>query len=348
MARVMVFVDGTWLYMNMPRLAETYGKLDYKIDYGLFPKVLGDEVAKQLRMPEVDIVRTHIFGSYPDNYDLRDEEAVLTRLDFLDMLKEEYHYEVETFPINYFGRRLRKEDRDPNDEFEPKEKCVDIALATSMLYFAAIPHAYDIAIAVVGDRDYIPVLQHVRRLGKRVAIASIKGSCAPEYADPLDAARVKDIDIIWLNDILHITELKYERHQLECQSPLHKGDRKVWTTYRPRKGKPFYCYECRKKFAEQKSAAQEEFIATTFKSEVTEEGMLEALKGFHHGYVEKLTRDRGFGFIRSEAGEQYFFHLTDLEDIEWETIEEGLKVQFSIKKKPEGTKAGAATQVRIL
>lgn len=32
MARVMVFVDGTWLYMNMPRLAETYGKPDYKID----------------------------------------------------------------------------------------------------------------------------------------------------------------------------------------------------------------------------------------------------------------------------------------------------------------------------
>src|SRR5437899_11811370 len=105
------------------------------------------------------------------------------------------------------GRRLRRQDRDPNDSFEPKEKCVDISLATSMLYFAAIPYAYDIAIGVVGDQDFKPVLQHVRRLGKRVAIASIKGCCAPEFADPADEARVKDFDIIWMDNFLDELEL---------------------------------------------------------------------------------------------------------------------------------------------
>lgn len=44
----MMFVDGTWLYMSMPRLAEDYGKQNYQVDYGLFPKVLGNEIAKQL------------------------------------------------------------------------------------------------------------------------------------------------------------------------------------------------------------------------------------------------------------------------------------------------------------
>ena len=44
-------------------------------------------------------------------------------------------------------RRLRRTDRDPNDTFEPKEKCVDIALATSMLFNAAMANAYDVAIA---------------------------------------------------------------------------------------------------------------------------------------------------------------------------------------------------------
>lgn len=249
-------------------------------------------------MPEVDIVRTHLFGSYATNYDLRDEDIVQSTLDFFDMLKEEYHYEVELFPINYRGRRLRKKDRDPADSFEVKEKCVDIALATSMLFSAAIPHAYDIAIAVIGDRDFIPVLQHVRRLGKRVAIASIKDSCAPEYADPLDAARVKDIDIIWLNDLLHELELKYERHQLECQSPLHKGDKRVWTVYRQRKGRPFYCDECKRKFADQKAAAQEEFVTITPPDEETKEGMLGATRGTYCGYIEKKWMTEGLDLLK--------------------------------------------------
>src|SRR5207237_7560217 len=101
---------------------------------------------------------------------LRDQDAVQRRIDFFSTLKEEHHYEVETYTVNYRGRRLRKADRDPKDTLDPTEKCVDISLATSMLYFAAIPYAYDIGIAVIGDQDFKPMLQHVRRLGKRVAI----------------------------------------------------------------------------------------------------------------------------------------------------------------------------------
>ncbi len=81
--------------------------------------------------------------------------------------------------------------------FEPKEKCVDIALATSMLFSAAMPNAYDVAVAVLGDQDFKPVLQSVRRLGKRVAIASIQGTCAEDLQDPRDEARVRDFKLIW-------------------------------------------------------------------------------------------------------------------------------------------------------
>ena len=52
----------------------------------------------------------------------------------------------------------------------------------------------------LGDRDFLPVLQSVRRLGKRVAIASIRGCCAGEYYDPQDQARIRDMDVIWLDD----------------------------------------------------------------------------------------------------------------------------------------------------
>jgi len=345
MAKVMVFVDGTWLYSSTPNLARDYGKSDLHIDYGLLPRALGSKVSEQLRMPEIDIVRTYLFGSTAINYDLRDDDAVEARLYFFNMLKEEFHYEVDLFPIDFRGRRIRRRDRDPNDDFEPKEKCVDIALATSLLYYAAIPHAYDIAIVVIGDRDYIPVLQYVRRLGKRVSVASIKGCCAPEYSDTLDKARVKDVDIIWLNDIIPEIELRFERQQLECESPLHVGNKRVWTTFRPRRGQPFYCDDCRRKFAQQKSEAQREFVTSTLTKEVPE-GEPELPLDRYLGEIEKMVDDKGYGFIRGENGKQYFFHITDLENIQWSEISIGRKVTFQVKREPSDDKAGAAGSVR--
>jgi cold shock CspA family protein len=264
------------------------------------------------------------------------------------MLKEEYHYELETYPINFRGRRLRRADRDPKDTFEPKEKCVDISLATSMLYFAAIPYAYDIAIAVIGDQDFKPVLQHVRRLGKRVAIASIKGSCAPEFADPTDEARVKDFDIIWLDDILHNLELKYERHQRQCEAPAHKGDRRIWTTFHPRKGQKFYCDECRAEFSRQKQQAQQEFVSSQADAVPATDSAGAAILGkLLTGVVAKKLPEKGYGFIHAADGKDYFFHLTDLlPGLEFEGVQEGAALEFEVKREPGMDKAGAAKNVR--
>jgi cold shock CspA family protein len=335
--KIMLFIDGTWLYSNTPRLAESYGKDDFQVDFGRLSQVLAEEVSKQLGLAEVDVVRTYLFGSYASNYDLRDDDVVQRRLDFFAMLKEEYRYELEIFPINFRGRRVRKADRDPKDTFEPREKCVDISLATSVLYLAAIPYAYDIAIAVVGDQDFKPVFQQVRRLGKRVAIASIQGSCAPEFIDPRDEAKVKDFGLIWLDDLLPKLELKYERHQLECQSPSHKGDRRVWTTYHPRRGRKFFCDECRTEFAHQKQEAQQEFVSSQVEALFPSDmGGSSRLGQLLSGMVKKKVTERGFGFIHGDDGRDYFFHLTDLQaGLEFDEVGEGLEVNFEVKSRAE-------------
>jgi len=347
--KAMLFIDGTWLYSNTPKLAETYGKADYHVDFGKLPRVLADQVAAQMGGSEIDVVRTYLFGSYAANYDLQDEDSVQRRLDFFSLLKEEYHYEVEIFPINFRGRRLRRADRDPRDPFEPKEKCVDISLATSMLFYAAIPNAYDIAIGVLGDQDFKPVLQHVRRLGKRVAIASIRGSCAPEFADFRDEARVKDFDLIWLDDLLAQLELRYEKHQLRCESPSHPGpDRMVWTTFHPRKGQKFYCDACRAEFARQKQEAQEEYVTRAMDApmDVTPSS-LAAPRQIMSGELKKKVADRGFGFIQATDGRDYFFHLTDLESgLDFDEMMEGLPLTFEVRREPSPDRAGAAQRVR--
>ncbi len=346
MIKAMIFLDGTWIYANTPRLAEIYGKADFHLDFGKLPEVLAQSVTQQLHHIPVDVVRTHLFGSYAANYDLRDEEAVQRRLDFFDLLREEYHYEVQIFPINFRGRRLRRADRDPRDNFEPREKCVDISLATSMLYYAAIPHAYDIAIAVLGDLDFKPMLQAVRHLGKRVALASIRGACAPEFSETTDAARVRDYDIIWLDDLLQELELKYESHQRECESPNHKGERWVWTTFHPRKGQRFYCDACRSMFAREKQEAQEEFVSSEVDQDWHAVGDMESGPSLR-GEIKKKVTDRGFGFIAADDGHDYFFHFTDLEPgADFVDVREGEEVIFEVKRRPSALKAGAAQRVR--
>jgi cold shock CspA family protein/uncharacterized LabA/DUF88 family protein len=346
----MIFIDGTWLYSNLGKLGEMKGKPDYHIDFGKLPRVLSGEIARALGDSETDVVRTHLFGSYASNCDLRDDDAVQRRLDFYGMLKEEHHYELETFPINFRGRRLRREDREPGDTFEPKEKCVDIALATTMLYLAAIPNAYDVAVCVLGDHDFKPVLQRVRMLGKRVALASIRASCSPDLSDPRDEARVKDFDVIWLEDILDRIELKFEPHQLECQSPTHKGDRLVWTTFHPRKNQRFYCEVCRAEFARQKQEAQQTMVGTSEGTsggptvgDLAEDSDAPQMAGF----ITRKMADRGFGFIRTSSGNDYFFHLSDLvPDADFAQLKENDEVIFTVKKNPIGGKAGAARSVQ--
>jgi len=347
MAKIMIFIDGTWLYSNTPRLAEAYGDSNFRVDFGKLPHVLADVVSEKLGMTKVDVVRTYLFGSYAINFDYRDEDAVARRREFFDVLKEEYHYEVEIYPINFCSRRLRRADRDPSDTFEPREKCVDISLATTMLYLAAIPYAYDIAIAVIGDRDFTPMLQNVRRLGKRVAIASIKTSCAPEFYDPRDEARVKDFDIIWIDDLLHRLELKYERIQRQCESLTHKGNPAVWTTYLPRKGTKFYCEDCRKEFNRQKRENENQFVNMGSADDLNSPSN-DIRQTCLNGIIKPIIDGRAFGFIAADDGKDYYFHHTDLIGSELSELKGKDRVIFEIKRQPSNDKAGAAQNVRLL
>ncbi|HET6520258.1 MAG TPA: hypothetical protein VFG47_10660 [Geminicoccaceae bacterium] len=121
MIKAMLFIDGSWLYANLPELGKVYGKPDFQVDFGKLPTVLAEDVAEQAGMGAIDLVRTYYFASYAENYDARDVAAVQRRMAFFSRLREDYNYEVEAFPINYQGRRLRRTDRDPSDDFVPKE-----------------------------------------------------------------------------------------------------------------------------------------------------------------------------------------------------------------------------------
>lgn len=85
-------------------------------------------------------------------------------------------------------------------ELDAQEKCVDIALAVEMLSLAHVPGAYDIAVLVSGDKDFMPALDKVRQQGKRTAICSMRNSCNKDLSS-IDA-NIRDFEMIWLDENL--------------------------------------------------------------------------------------------------------------------------------------------------
>ena len=256
MPRAMIFIDGTWLYISRGILSKEFREPNIDLDYGKIPKALGDILSDELGGQEIDVVRTYLFGNIAVNYVAEDREIAERRRYFYNMLKEEHQYETEIFTIDFQDRfRLSKKDRMTlGQDFDPKEKCVDIALATAMLYYAAIPYAYDIAVAVIGDRDFVPVLQHVRRLGKRTMIASIYGACAREYLDQYDRERVRDFDTVLLNEIIDRIIVRREKERYVCAT----CNKPFWDYVRLKAHQRPYCPECRAKYREQREIVCEE------------------------------------------------------------------------------------------
>lgn len=63
------------------------------------------------------------------------------------------------------------------------------------------------------------------------------------------------------------------------------------------------------------------------------------------GTIDRLVRDRGFGFIRGERGESVFFHRSVLAAGEFEQLKEGDRVEF---EETTGEKGPKATRVHRL
>jgi hypothetical protein len=86
-----------------------------------------------------------------------------------------------------------------------REKCVDIALAVDMLHYATVQGAFDVAVLVSGDADFLPALVRTRQRGKRVAICSMRNSASSSFDNAESSeflglvadgeARLKDFDV---------------------------------------------------------------------------------------------------------------------------------------------------------
>lgn len=59
------------------------------------------------------------------------------------------------------------------------------------------------------------------------------------------------------------------------------------------------------------------------------------------GVVKKHLADKGFGFIRSDDGVEYFFHQSGCAKGQFETLREGTEVEFDPQESSKGPRAEA-------
>jgi cold shock CspA family protein len=57
------------------------------------------------------------------------------------------------------------------------------------------------------------------------------------------------------------------------------------------------------------------------------------------GKIQRVVRDRGFGFIRSSDGQEVFFHRNSLQQIDFDGLKDGEAVEFELERGEKGPRA---------
>ena len=197
MLKAMLFVDADWLCASTLDLGRGQGKPDFQIDYRRLSGVLADEIGRRHHLGPIDVVRSHYFATRRHDHEAHDPALLQRRRALLARLQEEPHLEVEMVDVDHGGRPASRE-----GELTSETPALPVALTVAAMRHALMPGVLDLAIFLLGDRYFAPLLRELRRLGRRVALVSVDGSCAPELADPGNPLRACDFDVLWLHEVV--------------------------------------------------------------------------------------------------------------------------------------------------
>ena len=194
--KAMLFIDGTWLYYSLnsrnakrDSIIPKFGvgwQNNYKVDWLALPRLICAQIEKQRNSQTsyssgssdrpLEISRVMVFTSAKKE---TDPNSIRMRM-FRDMANA--NFDVHMMETVGTG-----------------EKCVDIQLAVEMLHYATVPNAYDVAILLSGDKDFVPALVRTRQKGKQVCISSMRAGCNRVlYESP----HIRDYDVVWLENVM--------------------------------------------------------------------------------------------------------------------------------------------------
>jgi len=149
-SKVAIFIDGS----NLFYACKLFSK-DYEIDLlKLRDALIGDR----------ELLRPYFYGSFNP----QKAEQI------------QFHHFLQTNGFTVRVTPLRRR----GDEFI--EKGADVRLVTDLLSLG-LKGAYDIAVLVSGDSDFIDAIEEIKRVGKRVEVAMFERSISSELRRSADS-----------------------------------------------------------------------------------------------------------------------------------------------------------------
>lgn len=179
MLRTMVFIDFQNFNISYNEYCSRNHLSRIPINYCLLSKQLNNVL--QLTS---QVIKTYLFASKPCDQ-LLTIESYQKQYDWLCRLKQSNYFEV--VEGQQVIRGIDGIDFDINDSktYTTLEKGTDVNVAVQMLS-KGFQNAYDIAILVSGDTDYIPVVESLHNLGKTVILATLPQQNVEKYRTIID------------------------------------------------------------------------------------------------------------------------------------------------------------------
>lgn len=206
--------------------------------------------------------------------------------------------------VTMFQRHLRSRQ---DGGFE--EKGIDVWLALEAYEMASLKK-YDVCVLVTGDGDFVPLVNKLNTLGSRVMLVAWDFSYERDGRSYTTHAATELIDRVNY-PIMMDTEIDARERR---KDPLIDG------LFMEKASSP-----------SSKDQPQQNAIATD--------------SGNRTGTVLSFSSEKGFGFIKpAGGGENFFFHVSDLDGVDQEEIRVGLKVAFLAGRNDKGL---AAHNVRL-
>ncbi len=224
--KAMVFIDGAWLYRNRSSIFRKLGEANgCEIDYAKLPRVFCEDVANYLD-EDISLVRTNYFGTLPS---ARSSFSSTKQRSFYDFLERSCGYETEIHEVDVGG------------ESGHDDTWIKMALSASLMFNAAMPSAFDIAVLIGDDADYAPVLRRARLFGRRIQLVTAHAADGAEPAAGTSLiwkSRVSDFPPLFIDD--HAEEVRLVRATVKrvCKQ-CGREEETTWA------GPEFFCSSCR-------------------------------------------------------------------------------------------------------
>jgi len=189
MLRAYVFIDQMNFEIAVNDLCkERKRAANLKLDFSRLPAAIVD------RIPNASLAKTLFFIPKPDDFLMQDKKLAdtyrwatsLKTMPFFDTIEGEYI----SRPVGG-----RPKDIDDRESYYKTEKGTDINMAVQAL-MKAFYNAYDIAVFVSGDSDYISIYRVLKTIGKLTVVAAVKNQNLTRILPHVDSHMIMALDFL--------------------------------------------------------------------------------------------------------------------------------------------------------